>query len=66
MKIRMAEQITVFLCEHCDAVHIAMWRNGKIFAQAIPMDAAAVAGDLNAAIAESLARQAGLPTGRKH
>ncbi len=66
MKPRMAQQITVFLCDHCASVHIGMGRNGKMFAEAIPNDAEAVARDLLASIAESKALQAGFPTGRPH
>ncbi|MEO3386052.1 hypothetical protein [Mesorhizobium sp. CAU 1741] len=66
MKVKMAESINVFLCDHCAAVHIGMWRNGKMFAEAIPNDAEAVARDLLRTIAESKTLQAASPVGRKH
>lgn len=57
MKTKRAETLSFFLCENCSAVHIGMWRNGQMFAEAIPYDADAVLADLQATIAESRARQ---------
>ncbi|TDR34707.1 hypothetical protein [Aquamicrobium defluvii] len=59
MKPKMAQQISFYLCDHCAAVHIAFHRNGKIFAEAIPDDIAAVAEDLDRAIVESVERRLG-------
>lgn len=59
MKSKMAHMMAVFLCDHCSAVHVGMWRNGEMFAEAIPMDPDAFAADLLATIAESKARSAG-------
>lgn len=66
MKVKMAQSINVFMCEHCAAVHIGLYRNGKMFAEAIPLDASAFAKDLAEAIAESEALQAGAPSARRH
>lgn len=66
MKIKMADRIQVFLCDEYSAVHIGMFRKGKLFAEAIPFDVKAFAHDLNEAIAESEAHQAGQPIGSKH
>ncbi|MHB2265005.1 hypothetical protein [Aliihoeflea sp. PC F10.4] len=66
MKIKMAHGINVFMCDKCAAVHIGLWRNGKMFAEAIPFDPKVFAQDLNEAIAESEALQSGQPTGSKH
>jgi hypothetical protein len=57
MKPRMAQTLQIYLCEHCAAVHIGMFRNGKLFAEAIPNDPDSVLRDLQEAIAESRARQ---------
>ena len=54
----MAQQISFFLCDHCAAVHIGMYRNGRMFAEAIPEDIEAVAADLRATIAASRERRA--------
>lgn len=66
MKIKMAHSINVFLCDTCSAVHIGMWRNGKLFAEAIPFDPKTFASDFNEAIAESEAMQAAIPHERKN
>lgn len=58
-KVKMAQRLSFYLCEHCASVHIAFWRNGEIFAEAIPDDIAAVAEDLDRAIVESVERQMG-------
>jgi hypothetical protein len=60
-KVKMAQRIGLFLCEHCASVHIGFWRNGQMFAEATPNDIEAVAADLVATIAESRALQ-GVPT----
>ncbi|RUV17885.1 MULTISPECIES: hypothetical protein [unclassified Mesorhizobium] len=57
MKVKRAETIAFFLCDECSAVHIGLWRNGQMFAEAIPLDPDAVVADLQATIAESKARQ---------
>lgn len=57
MKVKRAETMAFFLCEDCASVHIGLWRNGQMFAEAIPYDAEAVLSDLQATIAESKARQ---------
>lgn len=57
MKVKMAETLQFYLCDHCAAVHIGLFRNGKLFAEAIPIDADAVLQDLQATIAESRQRQ---------
>lgn len=57
MKVKMVQSMSFFLCENCSAVHIGLWRNGQMFAEAIPMDPDAVVAELQAAIAESKARQ---------
>ncbi|MGS1095828.1 hypothetical protein ACVCNR_14720 [Aquamicrobium terrae] len=59
MKPKMAQRISFYLCDHCAAVHIAFWRNGKIFAEAIPDDITAVAQDLDNTIVESIDRRLG-------
>ena len=59
MKPKMAQQISFYLCDHCAAVHIAFWRNGKVYAEAIPDDIGAVAEDLDKAIVESVERRLG-------
>lgn len=59
MKPKMAQRISFYLCDHCAAVHIAFWRNGKVFAEAIPDDIGAVAEDLDETIVESVERQMG-------
>lgn len=61
VKPKMAQSIGVFLCEQCASVHIGFWRNGKMYAEAIPDNIEAVAAELNAAIEESRRRQRGLP-----
>jgi hypothetical protein len=66
MKVIRAEKIEVFLCDQCAAVHIGLWRDGTMFAEAIPFDPKTFAGALAEAIAESEARQAGQQRERKH
>ena len=53
MKPKMAQSINFFLCEHCASVHIGFWRNGRMFAEAIPDDIEGVAAALTETIAES-------------
>lgn len=65
MKVKMAEHIEIYLCEHCAAVHIGMFRNGKLFAEAIPIDAESVLENLKTTIAESERRQSAMST-HKH
>ena len=57
MKPKLAQKISFYLCDHCAAVHIAFYRNGKIFAEAIPEDISAVAEELDRAIVESVERR---------
>ena len=57
MKPKMAQQISFYLCDHCAAVHIALYRNGKIIAEVIPDDISAVAEELDRAIVESVERR---------
>lgn len=38
-KVTMAHRISVENCECCGGVHIQLWRNGQMFAVAIPSDA---------------------------
>lgn len=64
MKVKMAQNIEIYLCEHCASVHIGLFREGKLFAEAIPIDATEVLNDLKEAIAESSLRQSG--TSIKH
>ena len=62
-KILMAHRISVFNCEFCSSVHIALWRNGKMIAEAIPasvVTAELFRNDLDEAIAEQRRRE-GLP-----
>lgn len=66
MKTKMAQSISFFLCEHCASVHIGLWRNGKMFAEAIPTDIDGVAADLNTVIEESHRRQRGAPGHKPH
>ena len=63
MKPKLADGIEVFLCEHCSAVHIGMWRGGKMFAEAIPDQPEAFLAELQEKIALSQREQAG--QGRK-
>ncbi len=58
-EIKRADQIHIFLCDHCAAVHIGFIRNGRMFAEAIPIDVDQVAADLKKSIAESRERQSG-------
>ncbi len=57
MKIKMAEHIEIYLCDHCASVHIGLYRNGQLFAEAIPNHAEIVLEELTAAVAESQKRQ---------
>lgn len=67
MKPKMADSINIFMCKHCSAVHIGMWRNGKMFAEAIPMQPDALVTDLVEAVEYSRRLQAGgAPAGHKH
>jgi hypothetical protein len=52
-KLTMAQRISVANCECCGGVHVELWRNGKLFAVAIPASveaATALAADLQAAV----------------
>ena len=57
MKPKKAQSIQFFLCDTCAAVHIGLWRNGQMFAEAIPADIDAVATELQAAIDDSRRRR---------
>lgn len=57
MTVKMAHSIGFFLCEHCSSVHIGMWRNGEMFAEAIPDNPEMVVAEMQAAIAESNERR---------
>lgn len=57
MKPKMAQSIGFFLCPDCASVHIGFWRDGKMFAEAIPNDITAVAEDLDRTILESIERR---------
>jgi hypothetical protein len=39
VKVKMAQHINVSTCDdpECRSVHICLWRNGKIFAEAVPV-----------------------------
>lgn len=63
---KMAQKISIFLCEHCAAVHIGMWRDGKMFAEAIPADIATLSLELQAAIVESNQRRGKSTDTHKH
>jgi len=65
MAPKLAQSISFFLCEHCHSVHIGLWRNGKMYAEAIPTDIDGVAADLAATIEESRRRQRGAPLAHK-
>lgn len=58
MAIKRAEEIRIFLCEHCASVHIGLFRGGKLFAEAIPNDPEEVLGEMRLAVVESKVRQA--------
>lgn len=64
MNVTMAQQIRVYLCEHCASVHIGLFRNGELFAEAIPNDAEEVLAEMVAAVVES--KERGAPAGKKH
>lgn len=64
-KVTKAQQVGFFLCEKCSSVHIGMWRNGEMFAEAIPDDIIAVAMALNETIIASAARKS-LGTNTEH
>lgn len=52
-KVKMAQRISVSNCECCGGVHVELWRDGKIFAVAIPSTletAVSLAADLNNAV----------------
>lgn len=61
-RVKKAQTIRVFLCDHCAAVHIGLYRNGQMFAEAIPHEIEELAADLASAIAESKARRAAAST----
>lgn len=63
-RVKKAEQLQIFLCEHCASVHIGLWRGGQMFAEAIPDDPGEVLNELRLAIDESQQRQAS--AGSKH
>jgi hypothetical protein len=52
-----AQAIGFFLCPDCNSVHIGFWRNGVMFAEAIPGDIDAVNAEFQKAIADSKAAQ---------
>lgn len=59
-KVQKAHGISVFNCEHCSSVHIGLWRNGKMIAEAIPASvetAELFRNDLDAAITEQKRRE---------
>lgn len=64
MKVTMAQQIRIYLCEHCSSVHIGFFRNGELFAEAIPNDAELVLDEMVAAVIVSRERAA--PKGHRH
>jgi len=64
-KPKMAQIISAYVCEHCSSVHIGLFRNGRLFAEAIPHDPQAFAADLAKAIAESREVDSA-PASRKH
>lgn len=66
MTIKKAQVIQVFLCEQCAAVHIGFWRDGRMFAEAIPSDIAAFAADLKEKMDESTRRQRLTPSSGTH
>lgn len=55
MKVKMAQQMQFYLCGDCSAVHVAFYRNGKIFAEAIPNNPEEMLAELAACIEESKA-----------
>lgn len=65
-KIKLADSIGFYLCDHCSAVHIALLRNGKQFAEATPLDIEDVLSELKAVIAESKQRQASMASPVRH
>lgn len=46
-KVTLAQRIGVANCECCGGVHVELWRNGRVFAVAIPVTAE-VAADFSA------------------
>lgn len=56
-KVKMAQHMEIYLCEHCAAVHIGFFRDGKLFAEAIPNYPELMLVELQQAIAESQRRQ---------
>lgn len=65
-RIKFADQIEVSLCDDCAAVNIELWRDGRVFAVAVPVDPSEFARDLAEAIALSTARQGGGRPGHSH
>lgn len=62
MKPKMAHKISAEICSNpnCGCVHIALWRDGKIFAEAVPVTletADLLAKDILEAAAEIRARK---------
>lgn len=63
MAAKRAQEISIFLCENCSAVHIGLFRNGKMFAEAIPDNAGAVLNELRLKVVESQMRRDGASKG---
>lgn len=57
MKKKMAQAISVYLCEHCASIHIGMYRGGELFAEAIPDNPGELLNEMRLALAESQLRQ---------
>jgi hypothetical protein len=57
MTVKRAEQIEIFLCDHCAAVHIGLFCDGEMFAEAIPTDPIPLLENLAEMIDESDRRQ---------
>jgi hypothetical protein len=55
--VKRAHHIEIYLCEHCASVHIGLFRDGELFAEAIPNEPALVLDDLTKAVAKSAQRQ---------
>lgn len=58
MKVKMAQEIRFYLCDECASVHIGLFRNGQLYAEAIPVNPDMVLEDLRLTIAESRLRNA--------
>jgi len=58
MAVKRAEEISIFLCEHCASVHIGLFRNGKLFAEAIPNEPEEILDEMRLAIVASKVRKA--------